>query len=159
MNEKEKAEAYVRTKLPELMELSFGCEIRLMEKTRKSPLGVMQYTGWRGSIFAGGIVPKSWYVVVENENTKPLGEGFQKIKIVKEISLEIIGHPIQLQQWLQALDLNSTDEQTVVKVSANMMRVETWAYSKSFVLLFNLATGQPATEADYQAFNQIIGNI
>jgi hypothetical protein len=130
MNEKEKAEAYVRTKLPELMELSFGCR---------------------------GVTNDRTWVMMQNGNWVIEDSPLDSYSIFEP--REIIGHPIQLQQWLQALDLNSTDEQTVVKVSANMMRVETWAYSKSFVLLFNLATGQPATEADYQAFNQIIGNI
>jgi hypothetical protein len=129
---KEKVEAYVRSQIPELMELSFGCEVLLKPHEGED------------------------MDMVNASISKPLQilsmcDGFAE-RIDK-----IIGHPIQLQHWLRVLEENrypgiypSVDVWdgvlTAISAEENSKRVN-----------FNLTTGQPATEADYQAFNDIVG--
>lgn len=135
MNEKEKAEAYVRSKCPELMELSFGCHV---------------YTG-RFS---------AEQVVLDNDGKELMVRStvngiIQDYKFKEMHNLKIIGHPIQLQHWLRVLGEVCDKEYTYIlegpELSAWHEATETVAF------VFNLTTGQPATEADYQAFNQIVG--
>ena len=111
MTHKDKAEAYVRKQLPELMELAHFVE--------------------QGNRFGTHVD----YL-----------------------------HSIQLQHWLRVLEENEPAEYSI-NLSGQLLtyageiddnrpgfRV---AFGKK--LHFNMTTGQPATEADYQAFNQIVG--
>lgn len=59
--------------------------------------------------------------------------------------------PLALQHWLRVLG----QAETLAKITVNHDADELIIFSPE--ITFNLITGQPATEADYQAFNQIIG--
>lgn len=74
-SEKDKAEQFVRSKLPELMELSFGCEVIIdgVKRTIDEDRG-------------------SFLTLIHDEN------GYDRSEVT-----EIIGHPIQPHHWLQAL--------------------------------------------------------
>lgn len=106
MTYKEKAEAYVREQLPELIDES-----------------------WK------------WAKVA----------GLDKAEEVR--SLEIIGHPIQLQHWLMVLG-----EKNKLSCKGDGT-IKVWIDKNAHIvtMYFNLTTGQPATEADYQAFCKIVG--
>ena len=138
MNEKQKAEAYVRSKCPELMELSFGCEVIVAGIREDNPgcehdVIIDERKDEYGRIVTG------YFGHVHPDD-------FEKI----------IGHPIPLQHWLMVLEGNVYH----MYKRANYLQVvvgdaDTGTIDHSFV--FNLTTGQPVTEADYQAFNQIVG--
>lgn len=146
MNEKERAEKYVRSKCPELMELSFGCEIydadAVLPWTKR--LKLLAYNGKTGTIYC--------------QETD--GSIFQrKTKLER---YEIIGHPIQLQHWLRVVEKHSletfkrTGTEHFYVTTKNCLCMNEVATDNE-VIVFNLTTGQPATEADYKAFNQILG--
>jgi hypothetical protein len=135
-SEKEKAEAYVRSQIPELMGLSFGCLVKL----GKSEYRVLeQVRGITDTAYRYGL----GYVDYR-------GGEMDGLYLAKD--LQIIGHPIQLQHWLSALGAthemyNEPDGTLLIhnhEIGVDVMR-------------FNLTTGQPATEADYKAFNEIVG--
>lgn len=144
--DKERAEKYVRSKCPELMELSFGCEVQ--------PYGVNS--------------PECRYVIASrftkggrhfctgvHERANPKQELFSK----EEIKF-VFGHPIKLNDWLSAID--TVFGQMKKSGSGTFLNVEVYESPKyeglsHTTINFNLITGQPATEADYQAFNQIVG--
>lgn len=132
MNEKQKAEAYVRSKLPELMELSFGCHV---------------YTG-RFS---------AEQVVLDNDGKELMVRStvnglIQDYKFKEMHNLKIIGHPIQLQHYLQILD-EIADKQKVIYRLINCRVL----YFGKVIVKFHQKTGQPEDEEDWKAFNQIVG--
>ncbi len=126
---KEKAEAYVRQQLPELMkpeDIKPGVVLRHREGWEtKATSEVDEHNG------------------IQHEN------GYGPID-----SFNILGLPIQLHHWLRVLDFNS--RRYMVATDGTLCFA---AYDKSInpVFNFNLTTGQPATKADYQAFNKIMG--
>ena len=68
----------------------------------------------------------------------------------------IIGHPIQLQHWLRVINMAGSvymewhgGDYFVISVCDDGI--------KDTEIKLNLTTGQPATEADYQAFCNIVG--
>jgi hypothetical protein len=63
---------------------------------------------------------------------------------------EIIGHPIALQDWLGVLGdcFIISYEDGLLQYVAPM--------GKNYKMYFNLTTGQPATQADFKAFNDIV---
>ncbi|PTQ79273.1 hypothetical protein [Nitrosomonas ureae] len=63
--------------------------------------------------------------------------------------IQVIGHPIKFSDWLSVLGEVETNL-TVVLYSQKILIGNS--------LGFDLITGQPETEADYQAFNQMVGN-
>lgn len=130
MNEyQQKAEAYVREQLPELMELSFGCEVEcnVMGKALR-----MRVDGCEVEVNGNGVkIDSDCY----DFNVK---EG------------KIIGHPIQLQHWLRVLG-----EIYVSSLLTCMVHKD--GIFTLLGLQFNLTTGQPATEEDYKAFCEIVG--
>ena len=66
---------------------------------------------------------------------------------------EIIGHPIKLNDWLAVLRERLDESRWHLKSDGRVMWED---HGVNFEKLkFNLATGQPATEADYKAFNEI----
>lgn len=154
---KDRAEQYVREQVPELMELSFGCEVWIPTTKNKSQFGkqgrgivTKNYDGQSASW--SGYDPKTDAVsvyMVETDVYRPC------ISLSKN-KIEIIGHPIQLQHWLSAIRNYGLiycewfgDEALAVQ------DCEDGGTDKT--VYFNLTTGQPATEADYQAFNDIVG--
>jgi len=126
----EKAEAYVRQQLPELMELSFGCEV-----DTGVPRIVYELRGDTVITLAGGI---------------RFSNKLEDLEASKH--WKIIGHPIQLQHWLRVLGerrWSYINQGTYFGAYDNDNDCEE--------IKFNLTTGQPATEADYQAYCEIVG--
>ena len=135
--EQEQAKAYVRKQRPALMELSFGCEVIVAGIEKDNP-------GCEHD------------VVVDDRKDEHgrIGMGYFG-HVHPDDFQEIIGHPIQLNDWLGVLrnhceqinyvQLNGTDYITFM---ANKHPYKT--------MLFNLTTGQPATQADFKAFNDIV---
>jgi hypothetical protein len=136
MNEKEKAEAYVRTKLPELMELSFGCR---------------------------GVTNDRTWVMMQNGNWVIEDSPLDSYSIFEP--REIIGHPIRMNDWLRVLlarEIPKNEYKETVFIKRDGTFTVGWVddikqESGVYAVKFNFTTGQPATEADYQAFNQIVG--
>lgn len=84
MNEKEKAEAYVRSKCPELMELSFGCRVKVKNEDTfftaiNKPYGSLHWD------------------FIKVAERKEVDNG------INVLGLEIIGHPIQLAHVLRCI--------------------------------------------------------
>lgn len=135
----QKAEQYVREQLPELMELSFGCEVKVHEIDD-----------------VVGIIKGEWNNIDERETYYEL-DGF-RISWAKK-DLEIIGHPIQLQHWLRVLlykEFYSVNLGGLLSLWQDEKAWKTGNQAKR-VMDFSITTGQPATEADYQAFCNIVG--
>lgn len=147
MTEKETAEKYVREKCPELMELSFGCEV-----------------------YTGRMSPRQTVLNVDEVEVtvrSSVNGMIQDYKFKKMTEFEIIGHPIQLQHWLRVLEDWKFDD--FVDFPLHIDWRANWypqgnivvTFPKGHPLInkvinFNLTTGQPSTEADYKAFNEII---
>jgi len=131
MTEKEKAEAYVREHRPALMELSFGCEV---EATNNFNAGENDYRDIKigDRYICGG---DTWV---------NLWEARQKERY------KIIGHPINLQDWLAVLETTG-DWDCRCKIEDGLMKL----FSSEPIITFNLTTGQPNSESDYKAFNEI----
>lgn len=148
-----KAEAYVRQSLPELMELSFGCEVKYPSQKRyleADELDNPQFTTAKVLMYGEN---RSYddteeYFTVFNDWNEEEDLGGR----LDEGELEIIGHPIQLQHWLRVLEGNYCINENGVLGRYHYDNDVYWLDMK-----FNLTTGQPATEADYQAFNDIVG--
>jgi len=121
MTEQLKAEAYVRSQRPALMELTFGCEVR---------------TSTEG-VYKLGNESYLQFWLDANKNGLPNG-------------WTIIGHPIQLQDWLAALEDAKPGNSYVFQHGSLLYKPE-----NKIVMDFNMDTGQPATESDYLAFNEI----
>lgn len=113
--EKDKAEAYVGEKIPEL---SFD--------------GMMRCSTCEVS-----------YQSKEHDHAKECSAPQRKLNERK---------PIQLQHWLRVLMKNYDEWPVDVVWTENQMMLT----YKKYDIAFNLTTGQPATEADYKAFNNIV---
>lgn len=159
MNEQQKAEAYVREKLPELMELSFGCACSY-EGRNCTYLGLDEYpAGHIGTVqvpmlmdglrelFNPGLMPRN----IKYEH--PWTEADVRTAFVKK-GIEIIGHPIQLQHWLRVLSEGGREYS--LEDDGELRFWDGFGFNDN-PILFDLTTGQPATEADYKAFNDIVG--
>jgi hypothetical protein len=70
---------------------------------------------------------------------------------------KIIGHPIQLQHWLRVLDEGVKQEGYYYYMFDGSFHYEPFGKPQHVLFWFNPKTGQPATEADYKAFNEIVG--
>lgn len=150
----EKAEAYVRQQLPELMELSFGCKLRLKRSVRffqklflKFRTRLYVYNGFDKALTIDHVMSKDERFIA---NVVPGWLDFAEFE--SKDGFEIIGHPIQLQHWFRVL--HNTDEDFWLETLSG--RLDYWS-DKHKVFSFNLTTGQPATEADYQSFCEIVG--
>jgi hypothetical protein len=127
---KEKAEAYVRSKIPELMELSFGCAVVVDCGT----------SGRWKALVTGLMSNGDWRVNLLEEP-------------VKEKDLEIIGHPIQLQHWLRVLE-NKIDG---FESDKGELLVYGEEEGMDWDISFSLKTGQPVDEESYKQFLTIVG--
>jgi len=134
MTEQLKAEKFVREAIPELMELSFGCRVKY---------GTSYTTVWQVLLAENSKEPNHY-------NTVDVRGASNYLRDIQ--SSEIIGHPIALHHWLSVLveSNNHWDYKLVIRGDGVCF------YKQEELLSFNLTTGQPATEADYKAFNDIV---
>ena len=136
MTEQLKAEAFVREAIPELMELSFGCEVK---DTHNQQYYKVCNKSVNGDLFVShGSLVSNQYRIAEDR-------------------IIIIGHPINLQDWLAVLDgqLDTCGKFYVIKRGERIGEDETEDEVVA-IFNFNLTTGQPATQADFKAFNDIV---
>lgn len=130
----ERAEKYVREKLPELMKLKWGCRVKCWGRLGDVAL----------SIYNADELQSFGVQFIDN-TTNPLRHTW--VNKDELPTVEIIGHPILLNHWMQVLPEKS--------------RYFTYDNNKEIVVIggitFNLTTGQPATEADYKKFCEIVG--
>ena len=133
MTEQLKAEAYVRKQRPALMELSFGCRVKY---------GTSYTTVWQVLLAENSKEPNHY-------NTVDVRGASNYLRDIQ--SSEIIGHPINLQDWLAVLEDAKPGNSYVFQHGSLVYKPE-----NKIVMDFNLTTGQPATEADYKAFNDIV---
>lgn len=142
---KEKALAHVRSVCPELMELSFGCEVHITGEDREHD---------------AKFVYRYWISVHGEEREdcvyKPkfqFGDDMV-IRDSEDPTVEIIGHTPHLEHWLRGIDANSTDPSWVISVSSNLMRIE----YRDVAGIYNLsADGENQSEEFYQAYCEIVG--
>ena len=134
MTEQLKAEAYVREQRPALMELTFGCRVKY---------GTSYTTVWQVLLAENSKEPNHY-------NTVDVRGASNYLRDIQ--SSEIIGHPIALQDWLGVLG-----EMFAIDSYGNTLLFNTKNDNYGLAgLRFNLTTGQPATQADYKAFNDIV---
>ena len=126
MKEQLKAEAFVREARPALMELTFGCEVIVAGLAKDNP-------GCEHD------------VVVDDRKDEHgrIGMGYFG-HVHPDDFQEIIGHPINLQDWLGVLPDHGRFSDFY------------WEEGDDVVIQFNRTTGQPATQADFKAFNDIV---
>ena len=138
MTEKEKAEAYGREQRPALMELTKGCILSKQHYGKEVFGQLLEKT--KGNFENGGDIlgVVFWF----NGRKTALKElvPFHKI----------IGHPINLQDWLAVLGAKEDIEYSRINPDLNLE-----IGFDNVEMTFNLTTGNPATEADYKAFNEI----
>ena len=139
--EREKAEKYVREKLPELMELHHGCEFRFPKVYGPIHKVCGAYVeGEEGEEYAYAVD----YMLFNGDFAK-----------IKTDEIEILGHAIHLQHWLRVI----ADElhENVIKTAVHFEKYHVLRIGAGTpdMLCFNLTTGQPAAEADYKAFNTL----
>ena len=134
MKEQLKAEAYVREQRPALMELTFGCEVIVAGIEKDNP-------------------GCEYDVVVDDRKDEHgrIGMGYFG-HVHPDDFQEIIGHPIKLNDWLAVFN----DKLITFVVKASIGLAELGVNEGNNIISFNLTTGQPATEADYKAFNEIV---
>jgi len=138
MTEQLKAEAYVRSQRPALLELTRGC-ILMKRRWGKNVYGeLLEKTS--GNFESGG--PILGVVFWFNGRRTALKE------LVP--ALTIIGHPIQLPDWLAVLE-KTGDWDCRCKIEDGVMKL----FASEPIISFNLTTGQPNSPEDYLAFNNI----
>jgi len=140
MTEQLKAEAYVREQRPALMELTRGC-VFTSKYNRNLRIEFTSKSTTTGKMNPG----KHWEGILLNKN----GKG-RKCKFPVDTG-EIIGHPINLQDWLAVLGLIYS-----IDGEGNVWQYPALTKRRLMDITFNLTTGQPATQADFKAFNDIV---
>jgi hypothetical protein len=132
--EQQTAEAYVRSQIPELMELSMGCLV---------------YTGTFSPL--QHVLDADEDTLIVSSTVNGLVQEYKRKDIA---NLFVVGHRIQLQHWL--ILLKNIDR--IERHTENRLCVYLYLGNKQYQkIMFSLTTGQPATEADYKAFNDIVG--
>ena len=133
MKEQLKAEAYVYKERTALMELTKGCEIKLKrDKWTKCFIAEEATPGVPAVVHLHG-VPSVYLTELDGKN------------------LKIIGHPINLQDWLAVLSKLGVSV-TAYVLENGLTEVEIDYEARIY---FNLTDGQPNSPADYKAFNEI----
>ena len=125
MTEQLKAEAYVRSQRPALMELTFGCEV-IFNKIKRDVYATRRK---QKEVYIQRVMDFTW-VPIEK--------------------IEIIGHSINLQDWVAALG-----EKNIVLIDIVIGGDIAKASVGETYITFNLTTGQPNSPEDYKAFNDI----
>ena len=138
MTEQLKAEAYVRVQRPALMELTFGCRVKY---------GTSYTTVWQVLLAENSKEPNHY-------NTVDVRGASNYLSDIQ--SSEIIGHPIQLNDWLAVL-VNHCEQINYIQLNGTNYITFMANRHPYKTLLFNLTTGQPAAQQDYKAFNDIVG--
>jgi len=136
MTEQLKAEAWVRSQRPALMELTFGCDVIVAGIKEDNP-------------------GCEYDVVVDSRKDEHGRIGLGYFGHVHPDALTIIGHRPQLQDWLAVLEEITGDFDLFSSATENIAICN--CMGAEVTIMFNLTTGQPATEADYKAFNEIVG--
>ena len=136
MTEQLKAEAYVRSQRPVLKELSEGCRVEITDKDNFP--------------YSTGFYNKSGKIIMDGFH---VGEFNPNARHTVSNSVKIIGHPIQLQDWLAVLGKIGVPVEAYV-LENGLMEVEVNYEAKIY---FNLTDGQPSSPEDYEAFNDIVG--
>jgi hypothetical protein len=138
-SEKDKAEQYVREKLPELMELSFGCVVQ--------PYGLNHPENY--CTILGKIATSDYDFKCYNLTTN-------KHQLLNQEEMKFIfGHPIEYRHWMQELEKHLDVDRYYYRTDGRVMYED---HGVNFEKIrFDLTTGQPASEADYKAFNDIVG--
>ena len=137
MTEQLEAEKFVREAIPELMELSFGCRVKY---------GTSYTTVWQVLLAENSKEPNHY-------NTVDVRGASNYLRDIQPS--EIIGHPIKLNDWLAVLGELEEGDPFCVDCWGNLEDINRLGER---LMQFNLTTGQPATKADYKAFNQIVNN-
>jgi len=135
MTEQLKAEAYVRSQRPALMRLSFGCDVIVAGIREDNP-------GCEND------------VVVDSRKDEHGRIGLGYFGHVHPDDLTIIGHRPQLQDWLAALGQLEDGDPFCVDCWGNLEDINRIG---ELLMQFNQTTGQPATEADYKTYNDLVG--
>jgi len=137
--EQEQAKAYVREQRPALMELTFGCRVKY---------GTSYTTVWQ-VLLAENSKEQNHYNTVDVRGASNYLRDIQ--------SSEIIGHPIQLHDWLAVL-VNHCEQINYIQLNGTNYITFMANRHPYKTLLFNLTTGQPNSPQDYANFNQIVNN-
>jgi len=150
MTEQLKAEAYVRSQRPALMELTFGCEV---EWNGPKEGFTRVFMGYLEEIDYG----TKYAHIVSTDYEYRKGKKWSSC-ITKTEMLKPIGHPIQLNDWLAVLRQSiEYSHHYHMYLDGGVAKLIAWKNGTDELLFtFNMETGQPATEADYQAFNEIV---
>lgn len=143
MNNKEKAEAYVRQQLPELRGWTRGCLVKFPKGNPMIVDLLKSRTDGKHDLYASSL-----------RDGEPLEMTGLQTKDVEE--LVVIGHPIQLQHWLKVLTMHAEivandypDWELHVKCHNE--------HKPTRIVLFSLKNGQPLNDEDYKTFNDIVG--
>jgi len=139
MTEQLNAEKFVREAIPELMELSFGCEV--IGGAFSKPM-IYKFYGVDTSKYGRG---EDGHHLVYKDRA---GGSFQSDCIRTS---KIIGHPINLQDWLAVLDIAKPGNSYYFQHGSLIYKPE-----NKIVMDFSMETGQPSSPADYKAFNDIV---
>ena len=158
------AEAYVRSQRPALMQLSFGCKVEKIYWYKSETHKKNNQPDWMYSREGGdyGVVVKDLrndFLPMWIDKGDQLEFQIQPNDIV---SMEIIGHRPQLQDWLAVLGKHTMFGIPKISGSANFISLPIYRGNKYsgdvfLEIRFNLTTGQPNSPEDYKAFNNITG--
>ena len=144
MTHKEKAEKYVREKLPELRHLPPH------PYNPDAAKAVVKLQEFLALTFIEREHADAARLYIQNY------EDQRRLDYIKMLESNYPGHQPQLQHWLRVLEQESKLSLEFNHFKGTVLYVKEEYSGKPWVG-FNLTTGQPATEEDYQKFNQIVG--
>jgi len=138
--QKEKALAHVRSVCPELLRLTVGClvEVRLLPNPEKTLHKLV--ADFDGDFKKNGLPRANTHFEV-----------YEFGGLGGDCMTKIIGHTPHLEHWLNAMNLPPNTK--IENYTENRFGV----WNGEVRIYFNRTTGQPATEEDYQKYNQIVG--
>jgi len=119
-------------------ELTFGCEV---QSENGSTAKIVKF--YEGDTF-------------EAQMTKEY-DGVEAVVTMKDCKLDkvtVLGHPPQLQDWLALLRKKLDESRWYLKSDGRVMWQDNGVNFEK--VKFNLTTGQPATEADWEALYELI---
>ena len=149
MTNKQQAEQLVRERVPELLELSFGCEVKYKNADSDTVLTVS------GDTYEVEYAKGCIFVPIANRDPERGG--------VEIRTIEIIGHKPQLQHYLAVLGDTHIMGSIKVSGSGNFLLVEVYEYNRYGdapiqTIKFSANTGAPASESDAEAFINLVTN-
>ncbi len=145
----QQCEEYVRKQLPELMALSFGCEIVIKDSLIRA-----EKRDWCKSYTPKQIIvevfPDKSFMALSKVNGMSNQEwDMQDIK-------EIIGHPIHLEHWLMVLRNEPAYLTSYIYGMNDTFMVGSKELTLGEFICFDLKTGQPREES-YQPLADLLG--